>query len=380
MSDTFEDKIGLSPRKNLCCPKSSCGRLAASLSQVKLHPQLELCRLVTCEACYHQWYICVQCPCGTGGPMVKSLLKRHEKSAVHQRNSVVTTEVHYTAYFETFPDVKNVNEDRPEKAQLSQQLLSTSNECTSRPSTFNFKSSRSSNYFRNHAHTSNCPSYLVSNAIFGSVHDTGRIDHREVAYHILITLFLLSLTTNQQEMFASIMEFVIALTEKAVHQRLLKMPGPLHQTSPPSSMKDFRNRYLRDPQSIVSNLACPEIQFIHGHGYVSVCDCISNLLAHGCPINAFFSGMKIPSEDMLVGTSVSTTAGCFMLRKMLYWAQEKYPNENVLCLPLYGWGDDYDPSASIKGGRAFCHCKSIAISPQHGKHNTLDNTFILALS
>jgi hypothetical protein len=35
------------------CPKSSCGRLAASLSQVKLHPQLEWCRSVTCEACYH---------------------------------------------------------------------------------------------------------------------------------------------------------------------------------------------------------------------------------------------------------------------------------------------------------------------------------------
>jgi hypothetical protein len=90
--------------------------------------------------------------------MVKSLLKRHEKSAANRRNSVVTTEVHYTASFETFPDVENVNEDHPEKAHLSQQLISTSNECTSRPSTFNFKSSRSSNYFRNHAHNSNGPS------------------------------------------------------------------------------------------------------------------------------------------------------------------------------------------------------------------------------
>jgi hypothetical protein len=47
---------------------------------------------------------------------------------------------------------------------------------------------------------------------------------------------------------------------------------------------------------------------------------------------------------------------------------------------LYGWGDDYDPSVSIKGGRASCHCKSIAIAPPHGKHNNLGNTFILALS
>jgi hypothetical protein len=99
MSDTFEEKIGLCPRKNICSPKSSCVRLAASLSQVKLHPQLEWCRSVTCVACYHQWYICAQCPHGTGGPMVKSLLKRHEKSAAHRRNSVVNTEVPYTASF-----------------------------------------------------------------------------------------------------------------------------------------------------------------------------------------------------------------------------------------------------------------------------------------
>jgi hypothetical protein len=171
--------------------------------------------------------------------MVKSLLKRHEKSTVHRRSSVATIDVPYTISFELFPDVDSVNDDHPEKAQLSQQLLSIPNECTSRPSTFNFKSSRSSNYFCNNAQNSNDPSYLVSNAIFGSVNDTGRIDHREVAYHILITFFLLSLTKNQQEIFASIMEFTIALNEEAVHQKLLKMPVPLHQTSPPSSMKDF---------------------------------------------------------------------------------------------------------------------------------------------
>jgi hypothetical protein len=51
-----------------------------------------------------------------------------------------------------------------------------------------------------------------------------------------------------------------------------------------------------------------------------------------------------------------------------------------MCLPLYRWGDDYYSSASIKGGRSSCHCKSIAIAPPHEKHNNLNNTFILALS
>jgi hypothetical protein len=220
----------------------------------------------------------------------------------------------------------------------------------------------------------------VSKAIFGSIHATGTIDYQEIFYHILITLFLLTLTTNQQEMFDSIMEFTLVLNEKASQQRLLNTTVPLSQTSPLSYMQDFWNLYLRDPQSIVSNTACPEIHFRHGHAYVTVRDCIANLLAHGREVNAFNSGIKLQSGVVGADAMVKSTAECLKTRQMMMRAQAKYPNESVLCLPLYGWGDDYDPSASIKGGRASCHCKSVAIAPPHGNHNSLDNIFIIALS
>jgi hypothetical protein len=220
----------------------------------------------------------------------------------------------------------------------------------------------------------------VSQAIFGSIHATETINFQEVFYHILITLFLLTLTTNQQEMFASIMEFTLVLNDNASQQRLLNTTVPLSQTSPPSSMQDFRNRYLRDPQSIVSNMACPEIHFRHGHAYVSVRDCIANFLAHGREVNALNSGMKLQSEVVDADAMVKSTAESLKMRQMMIRAQAKYPNESVLCLPLYGWGDDYDPSASIKGGRASCHRKYVTIAPPHGKHNSVDNTFMIALS
>jgi hypothetical protein len=82
---------------------------------------------------------------------------------------------------------------------------------TARPSKFHFKSNRCANYFNQHAQHQNGPSYLVSKAIFGSLYETGNIDYREVVYHLLITLFLLTLSTNQPEMFASIMEFTLVL-------------------------------------------------------------------------------------------------------------------------------------------------------------------------
>jgi hypothetical protein len=219
------------------------------------------------------------------------------------------------------------------------------------------------------------PRTRMVHRIFGSIHATETINFEEVFNHILITLFLLTLATNQQEMFASIMEVALVLNEKASQQRLLNTTAPLSQTSPPSSMKDSRNRYLRDPQSIVSNLACPEIHFRHDHAYVLVRDCIANLLAHGREVNAFNS-VKLQSEIVGDDAMVKSTAQCLKMRQMMIRAQAKYPNESVL---LYGWGDDYDPSASIKGGRASCHCKSVAIAPPHGNHNSLDNTFMIAL-
>jgi hypothetical protein len=90
--------------------------------------------------------------------------------------------------------------------------------------------------------------------------------------------------------------------------------------------------------------------------------------------------MKLQSEVVGADAMVKSTAECLKMRQMMIRAQANYPNESVLCIPLYGWGDDYDPSVSIKVGRASCRCKSVAIDPPHGKHNSLDNTFIIALS
>jgi hypothetical protein len=90
--------------------------------------------------------------------------------------------------------------------------------------------------------------------------------------------------------------------------------------------------------------------------------------------------MKLQSEVVGADIMVKSTTECLKMRQMLIRAQAKYPNKNVLCLPLYGWGDDYDPSVSIKGGRASCHYNSVEISPPHGKHNSLDNTYTIALS
>jgi hypothetical protein len=84
---------------------------------VEIHPTLSWCRAVTCSSCYHQWFIRVNCPCGTGGRLLKKNLKGHEKSAACRRNTanphVVSTR-NKTEEFQVTDDVHMEDEvDEP---------------------------------------------------------------------------------------------------------------------------------------------------------------------------------------------------------------------------------------------------------------------------
>jgi hypothetical protein len=86
MVATFKEMVGWFPQKNLVCPKLACGQVASLLSQAKWHPTLQWCRVITCNQCYGQWFICVNCPSGRVGRPTKHILKVHEKSAGHRKN------------------------------------------------------------------------------------------------------------------------------------------------------------------------------------------------------------------------------------------------------------------------------------------------------
>jgi hypothetical protein len=89
MVATFKDMLGCCPQKNLVCPKLACGQVASLLSQVKSHPTLQWCRVITCNQCYGQWFICVNCPSGRVGRLTKHILKVHKKSAGHLTNHIL---------------------------------------------------------------------------------------------------------------------------------------------------------------------------------------------------------------------------------------------------------------------------------------------------
>lgn len=169
---------------------------------------------------------------------------------------------------------------------------------TLRDPLFECSNPKSSNYFRHDAVSGQGPSFLVSNGIFNNDHHVGMIDTREILYHIAILLFLMSLTLSQQQLFADIIDYTVLLADKMADQRISNLPLPLHQTSPPRSTADFRQRYMRGSHSMSENLPIPSIVFPNGHAYVSIRDCIENVLGHGHPIYEFSTGDKSVFEKV----------------------------------------------------------------------------------
>jgi hypothetical protein len=100
---------------------------------------------------------------------VKMLLKHHEKVWLAKETRFVSLNI--VSLFLRIVD-------EAEKDHVTELIPPALNDygCDNCPPIFSFKSNQSSNYFHNHAHKCNSPSYLVSRTISRSIHDTGTIN------------------------------------------------------------------------------------------------------------------------------------------------------------------------------------------------------------
>jgi hypothetical protein len=52
----------------------------------------------------------------------------------------------------------------------------------------------------------------------------------------------------------------------------------------PQSSYDLRCLYVLGKDAIIPNLPRPQVKLVHNHAYVSLKECVADLLAHGVPI------------------------------------------------------------------------------------------------
>jgi hypothetical protein len=123
---------------------------------------------------------------------------------------------------------------------------------------------------------------LVSQSQYQLTNIASQMQHNEVSLQLEIAELSYNLSTNQRRKLASILsaceEFFMKQRE---HESQLSASWP---TSIPRSLKEIHSFYMEGRWVIIPNLPCPTVRTVGEHVYVSLNNCVVDLLGHGIPI------------------------------------------------------------------------------------------------
>jgi hypothetical protein len=111
---------------------------------------------------------------------------------------------------------------------------------------------------------------------------------------------------------------------------------------------------------------------IGSHAYVSLKDCVADILAHGYEVDIIK-----PTTD--VGQCTASISQSTRAQRILRNAEKLHPGIKVLPLYLIKWSDGFEPSNSIKSNRGSCWIKTVTISPPSSKIHSGLYTYPIAL-
>ena len=190
-----------------------------------------------------------------------------------------------------------------------------------------------------------------------------QIDPEEVQLHMLIATLMSKLSRSERQMFGDIMHRSSKMSTKE-NTDLLRTQLPLCEG-------DIRRMYVRGKHAILPNLPQPKVQWLGNHGYVSLRDCIADLLGHGTEVALLDNKRK--RDDI---SCIEDSPCCRSIWKN---ATALYPGEDILCMFAVEWSDDFEPSTSVKSNRGSVWLKSVTISPPHGQQHQLSHTYPVAI-
>jgi hypothetical protein len=104
----------------------------------------------------------------------------------------------------------------------------------------------------------------------------------------------------------------------------------------------------------------PAVHVVGNHAYVSLKDCVTDILAHGYKVDVITATKDV--DPCIVSISPSNRA-----QKILKFSEKIHPNTKVLPLYLIKWSNRFEQSNSIKSNRGSCWMKTVTISPPSSK-------------
>ena len=132
----------------------------------------------------------------------------------------------------------------------------------------------------------------------------------------------------------------------------------------PKNFADVRRFYIDGKNSVTKNLPIPDIKLLNRHSYVSLMDCISDMLLSN---ERLLNDIDDYKKMIELQPKVLSLFGCERVKEIIEGAIERKQKEDVnldmdvIVLFLKFWSDDFDPNNSIKSNRQSVWIQTVTI-------------------
>jgi hypothetical protein len=366
----------------LYCPSCAPRKLASSYHS---HDSYRWAVTLSCNSCMTSWAVCTECSSARQHYVEWAQLRRHASRKKHEasfglhqikRNQnfthrvlTGTKEKHASpTAIDTFDEIPNAMID-----DINDSDILTVSE---RP-TFAFSTQNSTRYFERDHDGGLGNASLVAFSQFRLARQANHLDKAEVSVHVKIASLVSTLTVGQQKKFSQILADIDEVKNSAGDHCVSDVHAEsVWKTKFPTSVNDIRSFYLKGKYAMLPNLPRPSVHEVSNHAYVSLKDCVADILAHGLKLdNIDFDRRDVPAGESTI-TRIRET-----IRGKQIWENGKalHFGKPVFCLYINEWSDDFEPSYSIKGNRGSAWIKTVTISPPPGKIHALTHTYPIAI-
>ncbi len=355
-------------------------------NDVTSHPQYSWAKQLSCSTCRQKWTVCAECDTARTRITTNRQMKDHDRF-YHQENddNIARGKKKRTALCDsaslTADALSTVsewggNEKNCGNDTYNNGILVTESELTNNylncialdaiPSFHNFESLQNKRYFEMEHTNGLGAAHLVALSSFHDAQAAPLLKPEEVILHLNITHLLCSLTKPQTDNLGFIFGQLVAIMNRDMERMENKS---LWTTKIPTSPNDMRSLYVAGKHSIIQNLPRPSVTELTNHAFVSLRECVADLLGHGFDIDTIDNGAMT--------TNVMNIRDSQRAKDIFMWGN----NDRVqkLCLYLNEWSDAFKPSRSSKSNRGSCWIKTVTISPPKCKSKPISYTYPIAI-
>ena len=367
-SDVSRLTTGVAPLRVLYCPTCIQCTLADK-NNVQQEYRYIWARRVRCPACQTSWTICAECTDQRKHMTTMNSLYTHQyRSHRATANKPHGLQQESCAEFNSSIDIDTDDESMQ---QGDSSFLGSDLHAKALPGKpkFNFSGAQNTTYFmKEHGGEGLGRAYLVGKSQFQLGNIGVDVLPDEVALHMNIAELVGSLTSGQRNKLSTVLCQVVSVTRRQCSNDPLSSRW---DTRVPTSVAELRSMYVEGCHALLPNLPRPPVHVIGSHAYVSLKDCVADLLGHGIDVDC----IKRAEEGELVRRISESTRA----QRILENSKTLHGTTEVLTLYVTEWSDGFEPSLSIKGNRGSCWIKTVTIAPPPNKLHSLSHTYPIAL-